>query len=139
MKQRTEVLPYIFLAQHGNVCVDISCGAQFGMAQPLRDIFQLPARIVENARRTVTNVMKTQARKSMLFQYLLKSTGYIIRTVIGGKTSIRVGVINAEGPPVPIPGTPHLQVNAKLSSVVPKILGWRRSGKIGMRQHDDRG
>ena len=34
---------------------------------------------------------------------------------------------------------PFRPLEQKLSSVVPKILGWRRPGKIGIRQHYDRG
>ena len=81
MEQRTKVLPYIFLTKHGNVCVNIPRRAQIGMSDPLRDILQLPALIVENTGCAVTNIVETQTRQTMLFQYLMKSTGYIIRSV----------------------------------------------------------
>ena len=65
MEQRTKVLPYIFLPQHGNVRVDVARRAQIGMSDPLRDILQRPALIVENTGCAVTNIVETQTRMNI--------------------------------------------------------------------------
>lgn len=81
MEQRIKIFRYIFLTQHGYVCINISSSSQIGMTKPLGHILQRPTLIVENTGCAVPNIVETQTRQTMLFQYLLKITGYVIRTV----------------------------------------------------------
>ena len=79
MEQRIKIFRYIFLPQIANVCVDVARGSNIGMPDPFGYVLQLPALVVKDAGCAVTNVMETQVRQTMLFQYLLKSTGNVIR------------------------------------------------------------
>jgi len=80
-KHILQILPDVLLPQSGEVSIDIPRCHDIRMPQPLLDVFQLPSVVVENARRTVTDIVETHLGQSMLCENLLECAGDVIRAV----------------------------------------------------------